>query len=266
MLKKLRDANSKGQHICVGLDTDIAKIPPHLAGLADPVYEFNRIIIDETINFAAAYKINLAFYECRGISGVESMMRTLEYLNGQTFTIGDGKRGDIGNTSDMYAKSMFEYFGFDSCTVTPYMGKDSIAPFFNYKERLTYVLALTSNPGSDDLQMKMTSGGKYIFEETIALTKELNFNCNAGLVFGATKSQILRESMAILSEFDLLLPGAGAQGAKIEDIVPIFTINNFNRYLINFSRSLLYCDSSVRFSEFIRAEIKKTDELIRNYI
>lgn len=266
MVQKLRDANLSGKHICVGLDTDIAKIPPHLAGLEDPVYEFNRIIIDSTVNLAAAYKFNLAFYECRGIKGIESLLKTLEYLGSQTFTIGDGKRGDIGNTSDMYAKSMFDYFGFDSCTVAPYMGKDSISPFLEYKDHLTYILALTSNPGSNNFQMLKTNAGTYFFEETIEMTKSLNSGGNAGLVFGATQSQLLSESFPKLCGFDLLLPGVGAQGAKIEDIVPVFTANNFNRYLINFSRSLLYCDSSIRFFETVRLEIGKTDILIRRYL
>lgn len=266
MLQKLRQANNNGFHICVGLDTDITKIPQHLAGESDPVFEFNKIIIDATLPYAAAYKINLAFYECRGIQGVQSMIKTLEYINGQVFTIGDGKRGDIGNTSDMYAKSMFEYFGFDSCTVAPYMGSDSIAPFLRYANKLSYVLALTSNDGSSDLQMKKTDDGNYFFEETIALTKSLNTHKNAGLVFGATQSPLLRQKLSQISEFDLLLPGAGAQGAKIEDIVPVFSEMNVNTYLINFSRSLLYCDSSVRFQDAVKAEIKKTDELIRTYL
>ncbi|QOJ29344.1 MAG: orotidine-5'-phosphate decarboxylase [Ignavibacteriales bacterium] len=266
MIQQLRDANKKGMHICVGLDTDLTKIPSHILRADDPLFDFNRIIIDSTRDYAAAYKINLAFYESLGIRGIESMLRTIEYLQNEVFVIGDGKRGDIGNSSDMYAKSMYEVYRFDSCTVAPYMGQDSIEPFLKYEEKLTYVLALTSNPGSKDLQLKKTEQGTTVFEETVELCRNLNVKNNTGLVFGATQKKMLEEKISAFMNFDLLLPGVGAQGARLEDIIPVFAANNSFRYLINFSRSLLYCDTSVRFHEAVRSEIKKTDDLIRQYL
>lgn len=263
---RLRENYKNGLHICVGLDTDIAKIPKHLLKSDNPILAFNKIIIDATIEHAAAYKINLAFYESNGIPGLKTMLDTIAYIGGRSFVIGDSKRADIGNSSAMYAKSLFESYGFDSITVPPYMGIDSLEPFFSYTDKLIYVLGLTSNPGSSDVQKIVTQSGGFVYSAIFELMKERLTGKNAGIVFGATNISDLEKAMESLRPFDILLPGVGSQGGKLEEVIPLFYRNEKTDFLINISRSLIYCDSSNSFGEKVHSEIFSMQKEIKQYI
>ncbi|MBA4250618.1 MAG: orotidine-5'-phosphate decarboxylase [Chlorobiaceae bacterium] len=247
-IEKLLSAYEQKRHICVGLDTDIELIPKHLLEFDDPVYEFNKEIINATINSAGAYKFNLAFYESNGIKGITSLLKSLEFIDGRAFTIGDGKRGDIGNTSSMYAKSMFDYFNFDSTTVNPLMGFDSVNPFLEYSSKITYVLGLTSNSGAQDFEKLILVGGKKLFQKIIEKLTEWNKNKNLGIVFGATQLNELIENFEQIKNTHLLIPGVGSQGGSLEEIAEFFSKNNFNSFLINASRSIIYKDKSISFA------------------
>ena len=212
-LEKLAKKNSQGYHICVGLDTDINKIPKHLLSFDDPVFEFNKRIIEATSKTAAAYKINFAFYETAGSKGFESLKKTIALLPGDVLTIGDAKRGDIGNTSQMYASSVFEHFGFDAITLHPYMGSDSLKPFLDYGDKLNFVLVLTSNPGASDFEKLKLEDGSYVFQKVISTVAGWNEKGNCGFVFGATKIDELKENILSFKGMPVLLPGVGAQGA-----------------------------------------------------
>lgn len=261
-LRLLHDKNESGFHVCVGLDTDIRKIPKHLLSLPNPVLEFNKIVIDATAGHAAAYKINLAFYEAEGIPGLQTMMDTIAYINKRCFIIGDAKRADIGNSSAMYAKSLFDYYGFDSITVPPYMGFDSLNPFFEYQDKLIYILGLTSNPGSADVQKQVLTNGQFVYTEILKQMQEIYQTSNCGVVFGATNSKELESSLNALEPFDILLPGIGSQGGKLEDVIPVLYSGNHKRFLINVSRSLLYGDGGEDFGEYIKREIKNLNQQV----
>lgn len=245
--EKLIGKFNGGLHICAGLDTDPAKIPAHLKNEKDPVFEFNKIIIDNTYKEAAAYKINLAFFESGGLAGIESMLRTLEYMPADAFVIGDAKRGDIGNTSKMYAQSIFDEFKFDSITVNPYMGFDSLEPFLNYSGKVTFILALTSNPGADDFEKLQLSEGGFVYQSVISKVNEWNTYKNCGIVFGATKLDELKSNIKTFNDLFVLLPGVGTQGGSLTEVVESFRQNQNNRFLINVSRALIYADSSSSF-------------------
>ncbi|GAB4128352.1 MAG: orotidine-5'-phosphate decarboxylase [Ignavibacteriales bacterium] len=263
--EKLLNAFSDGKHICVGLDTDIKKIPAHLISAVDPILEFNKIIIESTKEHAAAYKINLAFYEKIGSKGISSLEKTLEYLPNDIFTIGDAKRGDIGNTSQMYAESMYEHFKFDSTTLHPYMGYDSLEPFLNYSNKVNFILALTSNAGAMDFENQKLLTGKFLYQEVIEKVNEWNKNKNCGIVFGATHSDQLRESISSFNDLFVLLPGIGAQGGSLNDVVKTFSSAEKNNYLINVSRTLIYADSSENFGVAATNEIKRLNSEISKY-
>jgi len=253
--EKLLIALENKKHICVGLDSDLAKIPKHLLTNDDPIFEFNKSIVEATKEIAAAYKINLAFYEKDGSKGLQSLEKTLEIIPSNILVIGDAKRGDIGNTSQMYAQSLYEHFRFDSATLHPYMGYDSILPFLNYTDKVNFILALTSNPSSSDFEKLQLQSGEYLFKKVIEKTNEWNKNKNCGIVFGATHSNELSDNIKSFKDLFVLLPGVGTQGGSLKEVVQIFTQVNNNNYIINISRALIYADNSKNFESVIAKTI-----------
>lgn len=248
---------SKQSFLCVGLDTDLNKIPSHLLKTDDPVFEFNRSIIDATIEKAIAYKPNLAFYEALGPSGLESLQKTLEYIPKDLFVIADAKRGDIGNTSQMYAKAFFEQMNFDAITVSPYMGHDSILPYFEYDGKWVVVLALTSNPGSFDFQHLDIAGDHENFfdiEEVelfeLVIKKCLTLGTPDQLMFvvGSNKAKYMSLIRKRAKDNFILIPGIGAQGGNLEEIVTA-GMNDQCGLIVNASRSIIYASSGEDFAE-----------------
>ena len=237
----------KESFLCVGLDADLEKIPDHLLELEDPIFEFNKQIIDATKDFCVAYKPNLAFYESLGVKGWESLQKTMEYIPGDIFTIADAKRGDIGNTSRMYAKTFFEYFNFDSVTVAPYMGNDSVAPFLEFGNKWVILLAATSNVGGLDFQYKKIEGGKRVFEEVLEKSLEWGNEENLMYVVGATRAEMLSDVRAIVPDAFLLVPGVGAQGGSLEEVVK-YGMNDTCGLLVNSSRGIIYAGSGNDFA------------------
>ncbi len=243
----IAEIKSKQSFLCVGLDTDITKIPTHLLQSEDPVFEFNKAIIDATKDFCVAYKPNIAFYESRGVKGWESLRKTLEYIPKNIFTIADAKRGDIGNTSSMYAKTFFEQYTFDSVTVAPYMGEDSVTPFLEFKNKWVILLALTSNKGALDFQMDELKDGKRVFETVLEKSKEWGSAENMMYVVGATRGELFKEVRAIVPDHFLLVPGVGAQGGSLEEVCK-FGLNEDCGLLVNSSRNILYASSGPDFA------------------
>lgn len=233
--------------LCVGLDTDIEKIPAHLLQEEDPVLAFNKAIIEATQDYAVAYKINTAFYEANGIQGWISMQKTLELIPADCFTIADAKRGDIGNTSDQYAKAFFKNLSFDSITVAPYMGYDSVAPFLQYEGKWAIVLGVTSNAGSKDFQLQ-TVGNKQLFEVVLETVKDYGTDENTMFVVGATRTDQLQQVRAIIPNHFLLIPGVGAQGGDLDEVMKN-TLNQDAGILINVSRGIIFADKSVDFAK-----------------
>lgn len=257
-IDKFYSAVNVGKHICVGLDPDIEKIPNYLRNSDDPIFLFNKSIIDATREDAAAYKLNFAFYEATGIEGLTSLKKTIDYIGDDIFIIGDAKRGDIGSTSAMYAKSVFDYFNCDSVTLHPYMGYDSVQPFLVYREKLNFVLALTSNKSADNFETLTLSSNEKLYQKVIGKVNEWNeeFN-NCGIVFGATQLTQLQENIQLIKNLPVLLPGVGAQGGSLEDVVYLFNKNNFTNYLINASRSIIYASNGINFADKASGELKK---------
>lgn len=247
----------KESFLCVGLDADLEKIPDHLLELDDPIFEFNKQIIDATKDYCVAYKPNLAFYESLGVKGWESLQKTMEYIPNNIFTIADAKRGDIGNTSRMYAKTFFEYFNFDSVTVAPYMGNDSVAPFLEFGNKWVILLAATSNVGGLDFQYKKIEGGKRVFEEVLEKSLEWGNEENLMYVVGATRAEMLSDIRAIVPDSFLLVPGVGAQGGSLEEVAK-YGMNDTCGLLVNSSRGIIYAGSGIDFA--LVAE-KKSKEL-----
>jgi len=247
--EKLQNRLQKDLHICVGLDTDKNKIPRHLNADKNGVLEFNKAIITETSEYTAAYKINFAFYEEAGAEGMEMLARTLELIPDDILVIGDAKRGDIGNTSKMYARSLFDHFNLDASTLSPYMGKDSLSPFLEYTDKIHFILALTSNPGSHDFEKLEITSGKKLYQEVISKVNEWNVNKNCGIVFGATNLDELKENINSFGDLFILLPGVGAQGGDLKGIVKTFKQNSNNNYIVNVSRAILYADDSKDFAK-----------------
>jgi orotidine-5'-phosphate decarboxylase len=247
----------KESFLCVGLDADLEKIPGHLLELDDPIFEFNKQIIDATKDFCVAYKPNLAFYESLGVKGWESLQKTMEYIPSDIFTIADAKRGDIGNTSRMYAKTFFEYFNFDSVTVAPYMGNDSVSPFIEFSNKWVILLAATSNVGGLDFQYKKIEGGKRVFEEVLEKSLEWGNEENLMYVVGATRAEMLSDVRAIVPNAFLLVPGVGAQGGSLEEVVK-YGMNDTCGLLVNSSRGIIYAGSG---NDFASAAGKKSKEL-----
>jgi len=257
-IEKFYSAVTNGKHICVGLDTDIEKIPEHLKKDDEPLFKFNRSIIDATRLKAAAYKLNFAFYEASGIEGLISLKKTIDYIGDEVFIIGDAKRGDIGSTSAMYAKSVYDYFKCDSITLHPYMGKDSVQPFLEYEDKLNFVLALTSNKSANDFETLTLSSSEKLYQKVIQKVHEWNEESgNCGIVFGATQIAQLQENMGLINDLPVLVPGVGAQGGSLEEVVTLFNQHNFTSYLINASRSIIYASSGNDFAEKASEELEK---------
>ena len=246
----------KQSFLCVGLDTDIKKIPTHLLELEDPIFEFNKQIIDATKDFCVAYKPNIAFYESMGVSGWNSLQKTLDYVPNDIFTIADAKRGDIGNTSNMYARAFFENMNFDSITVAPYMGSDSVTPFLKFKDKWAIVLVLTSNKGGLDFQKIEDKNGKQLFEQVLETSKQWGSDENMMYVVGATRTEELLQIRAIVPNHFLLVPGVGAQGGSIKDVAK-YGLNSDCGLLVNSSRGIIYAGNDVDFAQKAKVQAKK---------
>tara|TARA_B100000902_G_scaffold201132_1_gene191645 strand:+ start:4317 stop:5123 length:807 start_codon:yes stop_codon:yes gene_type:complete len=241
----------KKSFLCIGLDTDIKKIPKHLLTFEDPVFEFNKRIIDETKDLCVAFKLNIAFYESNGIDGWKSLIKTIEYIPNDIFTIADAKRGDIGNTSSMYAKTFFESMDFDSITVNPYMGSDSVEPFLKFKNKWVILLALTSNIGSQDFQKISDRNNIKLYENVIKKSSKWEGNERIMYVIGATQSQSLKEIRKIIPNHFLLVPGIGAQGGSLAEVIEN-GLNSEYGLLINSSRSIIYSSKDLDFASSAR--------------
>ena len=248
----------KKSFLCIGLDVDLTKIPPHLLELEDPIFEFNKAIIDATYDLCVSYKPNTAFYEAYGIKGWQSLEKTIKYLNEnypEIFTIADAKRGDIGNTSTRYAKAFLEDLNFDSITVAPYMGKDSVEPFLAFENKHAIMLALTSNEGAFDFQTKNVDG-KELYKVVIETSKSWKNSENLMYVVGATKAEYFTEIRKIIPDSFLLVPGVGAQGGSLQEVCKYGMSKNVG-LLINSSRGIIYASKGIDFASKARAEALK---------
>ena len=241
----------KGSFLCVGLDTDLKKIPQFLLDTTDPMFEFNKEIIDATAPYTVAYKPNLAFYESEGLEGWRSLEKTVHYLRENypdIFLIADAKRGDIGNTSLMYAKAFFEKMDFDAVTVAPYMGEDSVKPFLGYQGKYVILLALTSNKGAADFQFNTDlKTGEKLFEKVLRVSKEWGNEGNMMYVVGATKAEELSGIRAVVPNHFLLVPGVGAQGGSLQEVAK-YGLNNQCGLLVNLSRAIIYASNGEDFA------------------
>jgi orotidine-5'-phosphate decarboxylase len=248
----------KKSFLCIGLDVDLTKIPQHLLELEDPIFEFNKALIDATHDLCVSYKPNTAFYEAYGIKGWQSLEKTIKYINEnypKIFTIADAKRGDIGNTSTMYAKAFLEDLNFDSITVAPYMGKDSVEPFLAFENKHAILLALTSNEGAFDFQTKNTEG-KELYKVVIETSKSWKNSENLMYVVGATKAEYFTEIRKIIPDSFLLVPGVGAQGGSLQEVCKYGMSKNVG-LLINSSRGIIYASKGKDFAEKAREEALK---------
>lgn len=242
----------KQSFLCVGLDTDITKIPSFLLKEEDPIFEFNKRIIDATIQYAVAYKPNIAFYEAHGVSGWKSLEKTINYLNlvyEDAFVIADAKRGDIGNTSKMYARAFFEQISCDAITVAPYMGSDSVLPFLDFKNKWVVLLALTSNESSKDFQLQnIEENNQKLFEKVLEISKNWGDKENLMYVVGATQAEYLKKIRKIVPDNFLLVPGVGAQGGSLKEVAK-YGMNDSCGLLVNASRSIIYSASNTDFDK-----------------
>jgi orotidine-5'-phosphate decarboxylase len=249
----------KKSFLCVGLDTDIKKIPQHLLDREDPVAAFNKAIIEATSDLCVAYKPNLAFYECEGAKGWESLRATMDAVPGDCFTIADAKRGDIGNTSGMYARAFFENYNFDSVTVAPYMGSDSVKPFLQYENRWVILLALTSNEGAFDFETLKLEDGTPLYEQVLKTSSQWGTAENMMYVIGATKTEYIAAIRKIVPDHFFLVPGVGAQGGSLSEVAK-YGMNKDCGLLVNASRSILYASSGTDFAEKAREEALKMQQ------
>ncbi len=249
----------KKSFLCIGLDTDLEKIPPHLLKEEDPIFTFNKSIIDATHHLCVAYKPNIAFYEAYGLKGWQALEKTIAYLNKEypdIFTIADAKRGDIGNTSTRYAKAFFEDLSFDSITVAPYMGKDSVEPFLAFTDKHTILLALTSNEGAYDFQTKLVDG-KELYKTVLETSRGYTNSKNLMYVVGATKASYLGEIRNIVPDSFLLVPGVGAQGGSLSEVCK-YGMNKNVGLLVNSSRGIIYASGK---EDYVQAAAKKAKDL-----
>ena len=251
--------------LCIGLDVDVNKIPAHLKDTENSVVEFNRQIIEATHDLVCAYKPNLAFYEALGDRGMTVLRETLKRIPKSVLTIGDGKRSDIGNTSEYYAKVLFNEFSFDSTTVNPYMGFDSVEPFLSDPEKGVFILALTSNPGSKDFQ-RLKVGTKPLFEKVVQTVKKWDKKRNIGLVVGATHPKELQHIRTMVPSMPILIPGVGKQGGGLKSAVRSGCDKHGQLAVINASRSILYASSGKDFAEAARTEAKKMRDEMRMFL
>ena len=249
--------------LCIGLDTDRNKIPEHLRSSPEAILVFNRAIIEATSDLACAYKINAAFYECAGEAGWSTMRETVKAIPCGILSIGDAKRGDIGNSSSYYAKAFYDDLGFDAVTVAPYMGRDSVEPFLSSADHGIFLLALTSNTGAQDFQY-LDVGGTPLYRCVIEKALTWNAKKNIGFVAGATRGSQLRDVRTAAGDAPLLIPGVGAQGGSVEEAVRFGADEHGERAIINASRSILYASSGKNFAEAARAEaLRLRDEMNR---
>lgn len=254
----------KQSFLCVGLDTDLKKIPSHIRDKADdPVFEFNKAIIDATLDYAIAYKPNLAFYEASGVEGLKSLEKTIQYINGRAFTIADAKRGDIGNTAEMYAHAFYNHYGFDSITLSPYMGADTIEPFLKHKDKWSIILALTSNPGAEDFEM-LKVDDDFLFEKVLkkfgkASAQQIMF------VVGATRPQYFEIVRKHAPDNFLLVPGIGAQGGSLEDVCR-YGLNSNAGLIVNSSRQIIYADSGIDFDVKAAEQAKQIQQQMKQML
>lgn len=255
----IEQINAKKSFLCIGLDSDLQKIPRHLFVEKDPVFAFNKAIINATKDYAVAYKINTAFYESQGLRGLMSMAKTLDCIPKDCFTIADAKRADIGNTSEQYAKAFFDTLPFDSITVAPYMGSDSIKPFLQDDKRWAIVLGLTSNKGSADFQMQKLEDGSFLYEKVLKTAAGWGSPGNMMFVIGATREEQLKHIREILPEHFFLIPGVGAQGGSIATVAKA-TLNKDKGILINASRSIIFAGNDANFDREAGAMAKKYQE------
>ena len=252
----------KKSFLCVGLDTDIKKIPACLMNEEDPIFAFNKAIIDATADYCVAYKPNLAFYESMGVKGWISFEKTVAYLREKypdQFIIADAKRGDIGNTSSMYARTFFEEIDLDAVTVAPYMGEDSVTPFLNYKNKWVILLALTSNKGSHDFQLTEDTNGERLFEKVLRVSQTWADSEQMMYVVGATQGAMFADIRKVAPDHFLLVPGVGAQGGSLEEVCK-YGMNSQCGLLVNSSRGIIYADSSENYAAVAGAEAKKLQE------
>jgi len=246
----IHQIKEKQSFLCIGLDTDITKIPQHLLKEEDPVFEFNKQIIDATKDLCVAYKPNTAFYETMGTKGWESLQKTIDYIPDNIFSIADAKRGDIGNTSKMYAKAFFENLNFDSVTVAPYMGEDSVVPFLEFENKWVILLALTSNKGADDFQF-FKDEKQFLFEKVLEQSKLWGDSENLMYVVGATRPKMFAEIRKVVPNNFLLVPGIGAQGGSLKEVCK-YGINKDIGLLVNSSRGIIYTGNNENFAEAAR--------------
>ncbi len=258
----IEQIKTKRSFLCVGLDTDIKKIPAHLLDSDDPIFSFNKAIIDSTAPYCIAYKPNLAFYESNGVKGWISFEKTIQYLNENYpdhFIIADAKRGDIGNTSSMYARTFFEEMNLDSLTVAPYMGQDSVTPFLQYPGKWVILLALTSNKGSHDFQLTEDNSGERLFEKVLKRSQQWGNDENMMYVVGATQGKLFADIRKIVPNHFLLVPGVGAQGGSLEEVCE-YGMNADCGLIVNSSRAIIYADSTERFAEVAGEKAREVQE------
>jgi len=258
----------KQSFLCVGLDTDIKKIPPHLLKEEDPIFAFNQAIIDATQAYCVAYKPNFAFYESLGVKGQIALEKTVAYIRRNypnQFIIADAKRGDIGNTSEMYARAIFEFADFDAVTVAPYMGEDSVKPFLVYPDKWVILLALTSNPGSQDFQLTTDAQGERLFEKVLKKSQEWATDEQMMYVVGATQGRMFENIRKMVPNHFLLVPGVGTQGGSLEEVAR-YGLNYQCGLLVNSSRQIIYADPTKQFAEAARREAQKFREEMSKYL
>ena len=251
----IQQIKAKKSFLCIGLDTDLSKIPAHLLQQEDPIFAFNKAIIDATADLCVAYKPNLAFYESMGAAGWESLRKTMDYIPAHCFTIADAKRGDIGNTSAMYAKTFFEPsaagFNFDSVTVAPYMGSDSVTPFLAYSNKWVILLALTSNDGAKDFQFDSFENGEKVFERVLVKSSQWGSDENMMYVVGATRGEAFAAIRKLVPDHFLLVPGVGAQGGSLAEVCK-YGLNKECGLLVNSSRAIIYASNTIDFASKAR--------------
>lgn len=254
-IELIEEIQKKSSFLCVGLDSDLDKIPQHLLDFEDPLYEFNKQVIDATKDYCVAYKPNIAFYECHGSKGWDTLKKTMDYIPDDIFTIADAKRGDIGNTSKYYAKTFFHYLNFDSVTVAPYMGEDSVVPFMEFEDKWVILLALTSNKGALDFQT-FNQNGKQLFEEVLTKSQEWGSASNLMYVVGATRAEMIQKVRLLAKDHFFLVPGVGAQGGSLQDVWD-YGRNQDTGLLVNSSRGIIYAGEGENFAVKIEESAKK---------
>ena len=254
----IQQIKEKKSFLCVGLDTDLKKIPQHLLSEEDPIFSFNKAIIDATADYCVAYKPNLAFYEAFGVKGMCSFEKTISYLKNNYpnhFIIADAKRGDIGNTSAMYARTFFEEYGIDSLTVAPYMGEDSVTPFLGYEGKWVILLALTSNKGSMDFQFSSDENGERLFEKVLKTSQKWGNDKNMMYVVGATQGKMFEDIRRLAPHHFLLVPGVGAQGGSLQEVCK-YGMTSDCELLVNSSRGIIYASNGTDFAEIAAQKAK----------